>query len=289
MLDLLVIGAGPAGISMAVETRKAGIEPDKIIIIEKAEEHSFTIKKYYPNSKLVTANYKGFEARCTGVMCISDLTKHEMISYLDKSINENNLIVNYNETVWKIHQNEDKSFLVYTDKNQYHSKIVTIAIGIFGKPNKPDYKIPPSLKEKVLFDVTTIFIQNSDVLVVGGGDSASEYCQFLVQNNNRVTLSYRKANFNRMNELNQVSLLQLERDNKVTILRNSNIISLNDSQGKPLVKFKEEEFGKQIFDFVIYALGGATPNNFLKLVGIEFDGETQNLKRIMKLQFLAYS
>jgi thioredoxin reductase (NADPH) len=201
-----------------------------------------------------------------------------MISYLDKSINENNLIVNYNETVWKIHQNEDKSFLVYTDKNQYHSKIVTIAIGIFGKPNKPDYKIPPTLKEKVLFDVTTIFIQNSDVLVVGGGDSASEYCQFLVQNNNRVTLSYRKANFNRMNELNQVSLLQLERDNKVTILRNSNIISLNDSQGKPLVKFKEEEFGKQIFDFVIYALGGATPNNFLKLVGIEFDGETPKLK-----------
>jgi len=278
MYELLVIGAGPAGISMAVEAHKAGIDSSKIIIIEKAEEHSFTIKKYYPDSKLVTANYKGFEAKCTGVMCIPDLTKHETISYLDKAIQENNLQVKYKETVWKLHQNEDKTFIVYTDKNQYHTKIVAIAIGILGKPNKPEYKIPATLKDKALFDVTSVEIKNSKVLVVGGGDSASEYCQYLVQNGNDVTLSYRRSTFNRMNEINQESILELEREGKVKFLRESNIVSLEDKDGKPLVKFKEEKFGEMIFDFVVYALGGTTPDNFLKMLGIEFDGTNPKLK-----------
>jgi len=273
MYDLLVIGAGPAGISMAVEACHVGISRDKIIILEKADEHSFSIKKYYPDSKLVTANYKGFEAKCTGVLCIPDLTKRETISYLDKAINENELIVNYKETVWKLHQNEDKSFIVYTDKREYHTKIITIAIGILGKPNKPDYKIPIKIKEKVLFDVTSIEIINSKVLVVGGGDSASEYCQFLIQNGNDVTLSYRKKEFSRMNEINHDSLLELEKEYKVKILRESNIVSLDENDGKPLIKFAEEEFGGQLFDFVVYALGGSTPENFLKMLGIEFDGE----------------
>ena len=272
MYDLLVIGAGPAGISMAVEARHAGVDPSKILLIEKTEEHSFSIKKYYPESKLVSANYKGFEAKCTGVMCILDMTKHETISYLDKAILDNQLIVHYGETVWKLHQNEDKSFIVYTDKGEYHCKIVTIAIGILGKPNKPEYKIPATLREKALFDVTSVNITNSKVLIIGGGDSASEYCQYLVQNRNEVFLSYRKNEFTRMNEINRESLLELEKEEKVKILLGSGIVAVEDRDGKPCVKFQEEKLGEQIFDFVVYALGGTTPNNFLKMIGIEFDG-----------------
>ncbi|MEW6652031.1 MAG: NAD(P)-binding domain-containing protein [Bacteroidota bacterium] len=278
MYDLLVIGAGPAGISMAVEARHAGIDSSRIIILEKADEHSFSIKKYYPDSKLVTANYKGFNAKCTGVMCIPDLTKHETISYLDKAILENNLKVCYNETVWKMHQNEDKTFIVSTNKAEYHTKIVTIAIGILGKPNKPEYKIPLKLKDRALFDVTSVDILDSKVLVVGGGDSASEYCQYLVQNGNEVLLSYRRNDFARMNEINRDSLLELERENKVKILRESNIISLEEKDGKPVIKFAEELFGEQTYDFVVYALGGSTPENFLKMLGIEFDGVEPVLK-----------
>ena len=50
MNEIIIIGAGPAGISMAVEAVNAGISNDKILILEKAEEHSFTIKKYYPDN-----------------------------------------------------------------------------------------------------------------------------------------------------------------------------------------------------------------------------------------------
>jgi len=51
MYEIIIIGAGPAGISMAVEARNDGIDSSKIILIEKADEHSFTILKYYPDTK----------------------------------------------------------------------------------------------------------------------------------------------------------------------------------------------------------------------------------------------
>ena len=278
MYDILIIGAGPAGISIAVEAVHAKFEQEKILLIEKAEEHSYAIKKYYPDKKLVTANYKGFEAKCTGVMCIPDMTKQETISYLDKAIKVNNLHVKYSETVWKFHQNEDKTFIVYTDKGEYAARIVAIAIGILGKPNKPEYSIPASLKNSVFFDVTSKQITGSKVLVVGGGDTASEYCQYLVQNNNEVVLSYRKKDFARMNDINRISILALEQEEKVRILYESDIASLENKDGKPSVKFKHEKFPDMQFDYIVYALGGTTPNNFLKMIGIEFEGEDPILK-----------
>lgn len=276
--DIIIIGAGPAGISTAVEAINAGVSSEKILIIEKAEEHSFTIRKYYPDSKLVTANYKGMEAKCLGVMCLSDSTKEETISYLDKAIKDNNLKVRYNETVYKIHKNGNDTFTVFTDKGEYFSKIVVVAIGILGKPNKPDYKIPHSLSNRIFFEITEHKIQNSKVLVVGGGDTASEYCQFLVQEGNDVTLSYRRNEFTRMNDINRESILALEKIGKLKILRNSNITELQDENGKPKVIFKEEHLPPLTFDYIVYALGGTTPKNFLKTIGIEFNGNEPRLK-----------
>lgn len=277
MKDIIIIGAGPAGISMAVEAINAGISTDKILILEKAEEHSFTIKKYYPDNKLVTANFKGFAATCTGVMCLADSSKQDTISYLDKSIEDHKLNVHYKESVYKIHQEKnEQKFVIYTDKNFYESKLVVIAVGILGKPNKPEYKIPAALNERALFDVTSKQIKNSKVLVVGGGDSASEYCQFLTQLDNDVTISYRKPQFSRMNEINLESITTLSVQNKINLRLNSLITSVEDDNGKPKVSFLENE--SETFDFVVYALGGSTPENFLKLIGIEFDGPDPILK-----------
>lgn len=242
MFEIIIIGAGPAGISMAVEAREAGIATEKILLLEKAEEHSFTIKKYYPENKLVTANFKGFAAQCTGVMCLTDSTKHETITYLDKAIEENNLNVHYAEVVHKIyHDKNEQKFVLYTDKNTYESKVVVISVGILGKPNKPEYKIQSSLNSRVLFDVTSAEIVNSKVLVVGGGDSASEYCQFLNQMGNNVTLSYRRADFSRMNEINQKSLAALSNQNIIKLYLSSIITALEDDGGKPKVIFAERK------------------------------------------------
>ncbi len=86
--DIVIIGAGPAGISMAVESRTAGVSAERVLVVERAHEHSFAIRKYYPETKVVTANYKGFEAVCTGTLCLADSTKAETLSYLDRAIRD---------------------------------------------------------------------------------------------------------------------------------------------------------------------------------------------------------
>jgi thioredoxin reductase (NADPH) len=179
--------------------------------------------------------------------------------------------------VHKIHQDKiEQKFIVYTDNNIYESKIIVIAVGILGKPNKPDYKIPASLSGTVLYDVTSKDISDSKVLVIGGGDSASEYSQYLVPKKNELTLSYRKPEFLRMNEINKASLLKLNEEKNVNLFLGSDVSSIEDENGKPKVNFLNQ--APEVFDFVVYALGGSTPDNFLKLIGIDFDGPNPILK-----------
>ncbi|MFQ5605521.1 MAG: NAD(P)-binding domain-containing protein [bacterium] len=278
MYELIVIGAGPAGISMAVEARQAGIPADKILILEKSEEHSWTIRKLYPEGKPVAANYKGQNALCHGVMCIPDLSKEETLSYLDRAIQENALHVHYKEGVNAIQQLKTGGFKIVTEQCTHPTKVCVIAIGIFGKPNKPDYPLPRSLKSRIHFDVTSVTIENSRVLVVGGGDSASEYVQYLCERNNEITLSYRRDDFWRMNEINKKSLLALEKTEAVEVMRSSTVIKVVEEDGKPKVTLAKREQYERVFDHLVYALGGTTPQNFLRSIGIDFEGEVPTVK-----------
>src|SRR6266700_362342 len=126
----IIIGAGPAGISLAVEASVAGISAAEILLLEKGPEHSWAIRKFYPEAKPVTANYKGMEAQCEGVMCIVDTTKEHTLSYLDKAISDYQLNVRYNEAVHLItpHDEGRGGFTVETNLGSYHGKFCAIAI-----------------------------------------------------------------------------------------------------------------------------------------------------------------
>jgi len=275
--DLAIVGAGPAGIALAAEARSAGVPAGRILILEKAPEHSWIIRKYYPVSKPVLANYKGIEAKCEGVLCIPDLTREETLTYLDRAIRESGARVSYREEVYGIRREGDGRLRVLSNRGVYLARVVVIAVGILGRPNKPSYPIPREAKSRVLFDVTSERIRRRDALVVGGGDTATEYCQFLVQEGNRVTLSYRGNALTRPNPINRDSVLALERQGKLRILLSSNITRLEAAGEKVRIHWKESERDPRDADRVIYALGGTTPQNFLKSIGIAFDGPEPRL------------
>jgi thioredoxin reductase (NADPH) len=279
MYEMIIVGAGPAGISMGAEARNVGIAPQDILILEKGETHSWAIRKYYPAAKVVLANYKGIEAVCRGVMCIADMSKDETLTYIERTIEQFQLVVQYNEAVASIRPLPDEGFEVATSKGTYQSRKCVIAIGILDKPNKPDYRVPVSLNKRIHYDITSAVLENEQCLVVGGGDTAAEYCQYLIQQGNRVTLSYRRADFTRLNRVNYESLIALEQRKEVTVLRASNIKELQEAEeGRALVVFMENEFSPLSVDHVVYALGGTTPTNFLKAIGIEFEGAAPVIK-----------
>ncbi len=276
-LIIIIIGAGPGGIALAAEAFASGIDPSQILILEKGPTHNSAIRQLYPEQKLTTANYKGFAARCEGLLCVRDMTKPETLQFFDKIISDYRVNIEFNAEVYGMRGLEEEGgarFRVESSQGVYESKVLACAIGIFGRPNKPkEYRLPPSLKERLLFDMTSHAIQNEDVLVVGGGDTAAEYVQYLRLQGNRITLSYRKADFTRLNQQNHDALLAIEKRGEVEILRRSNIKEIKDEAGRPRIIFADAEHPTRIFDRVIFALGGTTPTNFLHTLGIAFNAD----------------
>lgn len=276
MYQLLIVGAGPGGIALAAEAQASGIDPKQVLILEKGNTHNWAIRQLYPEQKITTANYKGFAAKCEGLLCLEDMTKAQTIEYFDKVINDYNVHIEYGAEVFGM-ESVNSHFLVKSSRGNFESKVLGVAIGIFGRPNKPkDYSFPPSLRERLVFDITSIPIRDENVLVVGGGDTAAEYIQYLHAAGNRVSLSYRQAEFNRLNDQNRRSLLSMEQRSEVEILRRTNIKRIDDDGHRPMVVFQEETVAPRRYDRVVYALGGTTPTNFLRTLGIAFndDGPT---------------
>jgi len=274
MHDLIIIGAGPGGIALAAEAFASGIDPSQILILEKGPTHNSAIRQLYPEQKLTTANYKGFAARCEGLFCVGDMTKPETLQFFDKIISDYHVNIQFNAEVYGMRRLEEGGarFRVESSQGVYESKVLACAIGIFGRPNKPkEYRLPPTLKERLLFDMTSQQIRNEAVLVVGGGDTAAEFVQYLRQQEIRITLSYRKSDFTRLNQQNHDALLAMEQRGEVEILRSSNIKEIEDGAGRPRIIFAEAEHPARLFDRVIFALGGTTPTNFLHTLGIAFN------------------
>jgi thioredoxin reductase (NADPH) len=63
----------------------------------------------------------------------------------------------------------------------------------------------------------------------------------------------------------------MEQHGDVVILRKSNITKIVDENKRPKVFFKEDQYAPETFDRVVYALGGTTPSNFLRSIGIAFN------------------
>lgn len=274
--DLAIVGAGPAGISLAVEARRSGIAPHRIAILEKGDAHAWAIRRFYPKAKAVTARYKGQAAACHGAMCIEDMDKADLLDYLGQTLRRHQLEIRLATPVHAIEghagggREEAPGFLLRTDGPAIRARACAVAIGVLGRPNKPSYRIPPSLRRRVHYDLNREELAGRRVLVVGGGDSASEYCQHLLHRQSQVTLSYRRASFLRMNESNRRAISENEAAGTLRVLRASDVQELGTApEGGVEVRFAQPGLGVLHVDHVVYALGGTTPQGFLQSTGIE--------------------
>lgn len=269
LYEIVIIGAGPAGVSLAYEATQLGVDPSKVLLLEKGPSVAESIRNFYPEDKLVTANYKGFVEACIGNLCITDMSKEEALKYLFDKMVESGVQTTFSQEVKSVEKNLNGNFSVHTTKDIFATKTVAFAIGILGNPNKPDYPIPDEVIERVHFKVPKNMGEKEKVLVVGGGDSASEYAQSLAKAGHQVTFSYRRAEINRMNDQNKDLLEKLASEGKVQLWLGSDISSIENDKGKPQIHFKTDH-SATTFDHAVYALGGTNPKEFLAKIGIEY-------------------
>ncbi|MDY3200523.1 MAG: NAD(P)-binding domain-containing protein [Arcobacter sp.] len=265
--DIVIIGGGPGGIGCAIEASAHKI--GNILLIEKTENHSNTIRKFYKDNKRVDKDYKGQVITLQGNVDFFDGTKETTLDYFNDLLDNEKIDSIFNTEVEKITRNQETDLLeVHTSKGLIQTKNAIVAIGKMGKPNKPDYKIPPSIKSQVGFNLDRCS-SNEKILVVGGGNSAAEYAYHLADQNNNVTLVYRKPTFTRLNDLNEELLNKYNGEEKLRLRMNTDIESLENEEGKVKVLFTDGF--TVLYDRIIYAIGGTTPIDFLKACGIEVD------------------
>ena len=261
--DLIIIGGGPGGIGSAVEAKVLGLE--KVLMIEKTDNHSHTIRKFYKDQKRVDKDWQGQEVELEGNVAFVDGTKESTLDYFDKLLDDDVIDARFNCAVEKV-EKEDNLFLVTSGCGLDKAKNIIVSIGRMGKPNKPSYKIPTSLKTQVNFNLDKCS-NGEKILVVGGGDSAVEYACELSETN-EVTLNYRRSELTRPNPTNQEMIAKYSEDDAVHLKLGIDIESLQSEHGQIKINFAD---GVEIYDRIIYAIGGTTPKDFLKSCGITLD------------------
>ena len=270
IFDLVVIGAGPGGISAAVEAQIAGVDNNKILILEKSDAHNETVRKFYKHGKRVDVDWNGIKAEFHGHLSFEQGSKEEYIKQFDDIIEKYNLKVVYNHHVYAVEKNAEGVFEIGADKELgvIKAKKVVIAIGVMGKPNKPGYKFPPKIRSVLNFNLDKV--QNGEkVMVVGGGDTAGEYAYGLVDMDMgcEVTLNYRKPEITRMNPTNKEIVEKYIAEGKIKSKLGNDIVDVEATEdGKVKVNFQDGT--SEIYDRVVYALGGTTPTEFLQNCGI---------------------
>ncbi|MDA3075846.1 NAD(P)-binding domain-containing protein [Campylobacter sp. JMF_04 NA10] len=263
--DVVVIGGGPCGIAAVVEAKRKGVA--KVLLLEKGDNHSQTIRQFYKDKKRVDKEYKGMDSETKGTISFETGTKESVLDYFDSLLDHGDIDIYFNSEVEKVEKKDDGLFCITTASAGFVARNVIISIGRMGKPNKPSYKIPPSITQKVNFNLDKCSV-NEKVLVVGGGNSAAEYALSLCKTNT-VTLCYRKESFTRLNEINEEDIKKEARNGDIILRLGLDIEALENESGKVLVKFTNGM--ELVYDRIIYAIGGTSPVDFLKKCGVEFD------------------
>ncbi len=258
LYDIAIIGAGPAGIATSCEAIIFGLE--NILLFEKSDNHSDTIRRYFNDNKPVDKDWKGIHVDLHGHIEFEDGTKESTLDLFEDSLKKRLINAKFNTEISKVVKLKDK-FKLFTNTNDiYYSKNIVIAIGKMGKPNKPSYKIPSSLKSRANHTIADCK-GNEDVLVVGGGDSACEYAYFIHQDN-KVTFNYRRDEITKANPKNVKNLMDCIEDGEIISKLGVDIEKVEDEEGKFTVFYTNGEIEK--YDRIIYALGGVTPKEFLQ-------------------------
>ncbi|PAF46391.1 pyridine nucleotide-disulfide oxidoreductase [Helicobacter sp. 12S02634-8] len=263
--DIAIIGAGPGGISAATESVIAGIKD--VILFEKGEEHSTTIRKFYKDNKRVDKDYKGQKVELNGNIFFNDGTKESTLELFSEILQNNHIQTRFKTEIESIKKEGDIFHLWATDNQAYQAKYIVISIGKMGQPNKPDYKIPISLLKKVVYNINDCK-EGEKILVVGGGNSAVEYACYLATITD-TTLNYRRTEFTRINESNAQNLKEVIASGQLKTKFGIDIQGLEDQDGK--IKALFTDGSSDVFDRAVYAIGGVAPIDFLKKCGIELD------------------
>lgn len=255
--DLIIVGAGPAGISATLEAKKQGL---KTITLEQDTLGGTVFS--FPRSKIVMTS--PMDLPLHGKVKLKETKKSELLGLWENVLNANNLTIKENSKVESISKSGEHFRVTVNSGEEYIAKSVLLAIGRRGTPRK--LNVPGEQLEKVAYRLLEPeHITDKNILVVGGGDSAIEAALSLADHN-KVTLSYRGETFQRIKPKNSEKINTAITDGSIDVRFNSNVLQINQSD--VILSLPGTETMKFDNDLVYVFAGGELPTQFLQKAGI---------------------
>jgi len=257
--DLVIVGAGPAGLAaaLAAESKKL-----RYVVLEQDDIGGSVL--HYPRQKLVLTS--PVDLPLYGKLRASEIRKEDLLAIWKGIVSQFKLNILTGQKVESI-QRQNSHFVVSTGSDTFSASKTVLAIGRRGSPRK--LGVPGEDLPKVMYKlIEAESYQQKNVLIVGGGDSAVEAAIALgSQPGNMTTLSYRRAEFVRLKERNEQRIKEYVEAGKVRVVFNSNVVEIKPDA----VILQESEKAHHIpNDHVFVLVGGELPNEFLKKTGVKF-------------------
>ena len=210
-----------------------------------------------------------YNVRCVGLLPVWDASKDETILEWNRVLSQVNLELHLREAVEEVQPLPGRGFLVRSDKGRYLGQRVLLCVGTRGKPRRlgvPGEDLPhvqPLLDDPDLYRGRT-------VLVVGGGDSAVEAALALAEPSlrNRVLLSYRGKQFNRVKAKNRQALDEAVAQQHVLVLLGSTVRAFRPGQADLLLGDGRQKPVPAEQAFVL--IGGDPPVKWLEAIGLRY-------------------
>lgn len=263
--DVVVIGAGASGLNCALVAQERGL---RVVVLEKGKIAN-TIEDF-PEGKWVYAEPDQTVPK--GKLWLDGARKEDLVARWSQIVTENHLDVRTQEGVTAITRAKDGTLTVKSAQAEYRAKRVVLATGQRGNPRK--LNVPGEDRERVYHRLySPKHYHDEDILVVGGGNSAIEAALTLSEQN-RVTLSYRGAEFARVFKDNERLLKQAIEAGRIRVILNSNVVRFEEDVCILAVNESGRKETQELpYQHAFVLVGAELPTDFLKSIGIKLENE----------------
>lgn len=262
--DLLIVGAGPAGLSASLEAKRRKLNT---VTLEQWDVAASI--RSFPRHKLVLD--AGVEGDARASLWLEECSKEQLLSKWLHVAKQQRLPIRAGCRVTRVEKTASGYRVEALDEagesTEYQARHVLLAMGKRGTPRKLEATVPEAWQARVYYALVDARpFAKKRVLVVGLGDTAMEAAAALAeQPEGRVTLAYRGTGFRRGKAKNQRRIQRLVDEGRIELSFRTQVREFTE-QG--LVLECDGERLTRDFDAVFVLVGSLLPWDFLRSVGV---------------------